>query len=63
MRNQRQKRLTDGHANSVNQGFLMKSVVFDLFREISPNFKGGVVYYSCCNYITCRIVDTPVLDH
>lgn len=46
------KRLTDGHTNSVNQGLLMKPVVFGLFREINPKLKGGVMCYSFCNSIT-----------
>ena len=46
-------RLTAGHTNSANQGFLVKPVAFSLFRERNPKFKGGVMCYSFCNSITC----------
>lgn len=47
MRNQKLKevkRLTDGHTDSVSQGFLLKPMVFDLLGERHPKFKGGVMY-------------------
>lgn len=46
------KRLSDGHRNRTNQGFLAKPMVFDLFREINPKFKGGVIRCSLSDSFT-----------
>lgn len=46
------KRLSDGHTNRANQGFLVKPMVVDLFRESNPKFKGGVVCYSLSDSFT-----------
>lgn len=46
------KRLSDGHRNRANQGFLVKPMVFDLFREINPKFRGGVIRCSLSDSFT-----------
>lgn len=43
--------------------FCWNLLVLDLFREINFKFQGGVMCYSFCNFITCWIVGTQILDH
>jgi hypothetical protein len=61
MRNQKLKRIWETYywwSHSVNQDFLS---TIDLFRERKPKFKGGVMYYSFCNSITCWIIGTHIV--
>lgn len=43
--------------------FLVTLMLFDLFREINPKFKGGIMCYSFSNSFTCWMVGTQILDH